>query len=165
MLISTIISIVVFVVYVTATLTKFKTVPESLSNTYYMLGKWGPLFTLMMFACAFTILPPMLELTNPNFQFVAFFCPAAICFVGAAPNFKKDQMECKVHTISAYVSAIAGLLWVAFLTRYWWLIPISIVIIGLLAYLTKTMQSTKTWWLEMVAFLAVYSALLIGVWG
>ena len=163
MLISTIISIVVFAVYVTAILAKFKTVPESLSNTYYMLGKWGPLFTLMMFTCAFTILPPMLELTNPNFQFVAFFCPAAICFVGAAPNFKKDQMECKVHVVSAWISAIAGLLWVAFLTPYWWTIPIAIIVIGLLSSLTKSIKSAKTWWLEMVAFLSVYSTLLLSV--
>lgn len=163
MLISTIISIIVFAVYITAILLKFKIVPESLSNTYYMLGKWGPLFTLMMFACAFTILPPMLEVTNSLYQFVAFFCPAAICFVGAAPNFKKDKMEGKVHVISAYVSAIFGLLWVAFLTKFWWLILIAVVIVGLLAYFTKTIKSSKTWWLEMVAFLSVYSALLIAV--
>lgn len=162
-MLSTLISIFIFVVYITAILIKFKIVPESLSNTYYMLGKWGPLFTLMMFACAFTILPPMLDVTNLNFQFVSFFCPAAICFVGAAPNFKKDKMEGRVHVISAYISAGFGLLWVAFLTKFWWLIPIAIVIVGLLAYLTKTIKSSKTWWLEMIAFLSVYSALLIAV--
>ena len=163
MLISTIISILIFVAYITAIILKFKTVPESLSNTYYMLGKWGPLFTLMMFACAFTILPPMLEITNTLYQFVAFFCPAAICFVGAAPNFKRDKMENKVHTISACISAGFGLLWVALLTKFWWLIPISMCVIGYLAYKTKTIESSKTWWLEMIAFMSVYLALLLGV--
>lgn len=160
MFICALLSLLILAGYLTAILLKYKVIPNSLSNTYYMLGKWGFVFTLVMFVIAFLILPPMLEVTNIMFQFVAFFCPAAICFVGAAPNFK-EEMEGKVHTIAALISAISGLLWVAFLTKFWWIILICIIICGILAYRTKTIETSKVWWLEMIAFGSVYLALIL----
>lgn len=177
MLISALVSVLTFIAYIAFVLTKFKTIPTSLSETYYMFGesKLKYLFTAMMVICAFTIMPPMIEITRESVQFLAFFCPAAICFVGVAPNFK-EEMEGKVHSTSACIAAGAGLLWTAFGTSFWWMILVSIILIGITIYLLgiynvakglikncaiTSLKSTRIWWLEMIAFLSVYSSLLL----
>ena len=154
------ISLAIFLAYVTYALLKIRCIPASLSDTYYLLGN-TPLFTVALFAMALTILPPILSVTAESWQAVAFFCPAAIAFVGAAPQFK--GVDSAVHKISALVSAACGILWALLLSGAWWTVPSSVAIVAGLAYLTKTLQSSKVWWLEMVAFISVYSSLLISL--
>ena len=154
------ISLAIFLAYVTYALLKIRCIPASLSDTYYLLGN-TPLFTVALFAMALTILPSILSVTPSNWQVVAFLCPAAIGFVGAAPQFK--GVDSAVHKISALVSAACGILWALLLSGSWWTVPASVAIAAGLAYLTKTLKGSKVWWLEMVAFMSVYSSLIIAL--
>lgn len=161
-LILTLLSLAAFGVYLTYSLIKIGRVPQSFSSTYYLLGRTGKWFTVVMFAMAFLILPGLVEVTPDPWRIVAFLCPAAIAFVGAAPEFK-ITFALKVHQTAAIIAAVMGILWVVFFSGHWWVLPVSLVLAGYLAHRTMTVDDCKVFWLEMVAFSSVYTALILAL--
>ena len=158
----TTLSLTVFAAYLIYALNKIGRVPSSFSATYYLLGRTGMLFTPVMFAMALLILPGIIEVTPDNWRFVAFLCPAAIAFVGAAPEFK-ITFALKVHQTAALLAAVLGILWVLFLSGYWWTVILSVIICCFLAHETRTVDDCKVFWLEMMAFSSVYASLLLAL--
>ena len=164
----TIISIIaataIYIAYNAICLALFS-IPESLSNTYYLWkeknGK-GWLFCLMMYAVVALMMPAWITMSEgSNFQFLAFLAPAAIAFVGTAPAFKSDDLENKVHTYSAYIAAACSLLWVAVITPYWWMILVWFGFIALASILTSSYKTCLVYWLEQVAFGATFTSTII----
>jgi hypothetical protein len=140
-------------------------IPESLSNTYYLWkqknGK-GWLFCLMMYLVVALMMPAWISLSEgSNFQFLAFLAPASIMFVGTAPRFKDGDLENKVHTVSAIIAATCSLLWVALVTPYWWVMLIWLGLIALAAILTSSYKSCLVYWLEQIAFLSTFTAAIM----
>lgn len=165
---SIIIATVIYVAYNAMALAVFK-VPESLSNTYYLLrDKWcmGWLFCLMMYMVVAFMMPAWITMSEgSNFQFLAFLAPAAIAFVGTAPRFKDTAMENAVHSISAVIAALCSLLWVGLVTPYWWIILVWAAISMTAALLTRTVKSAYIYWLETIAFGATFaSAIMYSTW-
>lgn len=139
-------------------------IPESLSNTYYLWreknGK-GWLFCLMMYAVVALMMPAWITLSEgSNFQFLAFLAPASIAFVGTAPKFKDGDLENKVHTISAIIAAACSLLWVALVTPYGWVMLIWWSIINGCLAITKS-YSCRVYWLDQVAFGSTFTAAIM----
>lgn len=164
----TIISIIaataIYIAYNAICLALFS-IPESLSNTYYLWkeknGK-GWLFCLMMYLVVALMMPAWISLSEgSNFQFLAFLAPASIMFVGSAPRFKDSQLESRVHTISAIIAAVCSLLWVALVTPYWVLILGWFVCSAGFALITKTCKVSFVYWLEMVAFGSTFTAAIM----
>lgn len=161
-------SLVIFVVYNAIMNIKFG-LPKSLSATYYNLPerfRW--VFTLFMWAIAFLLMPAWIEVANSlgdwreHLTFLAFLTCALICFVGAAPNFRAFEMESKVHTISATASAVTALLWCFICCWNIMYVPVIAVLIVLgVSFMTKSLKDCKVYWLEMMAFAATYSSVLI----
>jgi len=140
-------------------------IPESLSNTYYLWkeknGK-GWLFCLMMYEVITLMIPAWISLSEgSNFQFLAFLAPASITFVGTSPRFKDGDLENKVHTYSAIIAAACSLLWVALVTPYWYVILIWFGFIALAAILTSSYKTAYVYWLEQVAFGSTFTAAII----
>ena len=140
-------------------------IPESLSNTYYLWkeknGK-GWLFCLMMYEVIVLMMSAWISLSEgSNFQFLAFLAPASITFVGTAPRFKDSQLESRVHTVSAIIAAACSLLWVALVTPYWWVMLIWLGFIALAAILTSSYKTAYTYWLEQVAFGSTFTAAIL----
>ena len=140
-------------------------IPESLSNTYYIWkeknGK-GWLFCLMMYLVVALMMPAWISLSEgSDFQFLAFLAPASIAFVGTAPRFKDGDLENKVHTISAIIAAACSLLWVALVTPYWWVMLIWLGFIALASIFTSSYKTAYTYWLEQVAFLSTFTAAIM----
>ena len=140
-------------------------IPESLSNTYYLWkeknGK-GWLFPLMMYLVVALMMPAWITLSEGNnFQFLSFLAPASIAFVGTAPRFKDSQLESRVHTVSAIIAAACSLLWVALVTPYWWSIIAFTTIVALAVTLTKTLKSSYVYWLETIAFASTFYSAII----
>ena len=140
-------------------------IPESLSNTYYLWreknGK-GWLFCLMMYLVVALMMPAWISLSEgSNFQFLAFFAPASIAFVGTAPRFKSGGLENKVHMTSAYIAAACSLAWVALVTPYWVAILIYVVFEGAKAFFSKTYKTCLVYWLEQIAFLSTFTAAIM----
>lgn len=140
-------------------------IPKSLSMTFYLLQekkKWLRIwFPIMMVSMAFLLMPAWLEISvGSPFQFLAFLAPAGIMFTGAAPAFKSSELENTVHMTSAIFAAITALLWVGLVANLWLVIAIWFVIIAILAIVTKTIKSSYIYWLETVAFLSTFTAIL-----
>lgn len=172
MLTLVILSLAIFVVYLFFTLRYVGHVPESLSETYYLLGdkyyKMFPdpseinfkrlrasIFTAMMWVIALLLMIPLLELTPELGKPLVFLSLGAIMFVGAAPQFH-DEMEGKVHTTSAYVAAVLGIAWALLFAHGLFYLFASAFLCLAGAVMTGTVKSSKTFWLEMVAFATVY---------
>lgn len=163
-LISIIAATAIYLAYNAICLTLFA-IPESLSNTYYLWkeknGK-GHLFSLMMYAVVALMMPAWISLSEgSDFQFLAFLAPAAIAFVATAPAFKSDDLENKVHSISAVIAAACSLAWVALITPYWWTILIWFGLIALASILTSTYKTALVYWLEQVAFGATFTSAIL----
>ncbi len=123
--------------------------PKSISDTYYYLGfnktetslikhgeecqlrdmsckkfnkKKAAIFQIWLTVVAMLCLPYTLEITEGYwFQFLCFFAIASLIYVAAAPNFKFNDMQNKIHTIAASISAICAMT-VIILLGYWYVI-------------------------------------------
>ena len=140
-------------------------IPESLSNTYYLWreknGK-GWLFPLMMYAVVILMMPAWITMSEgSDFQFLSFLAPASIAFVGTAPAFLGSDLENKVHTISAIIAAVCSLAWVALVTPHWWVMLIWLGFIALASVLTSSYKTAYVYWLEQVAFGSTFTAAII----
>lgn len=140
-------------------------VPKSLSMTFYLFKEkknWLCIwFPIMMFTMAGALLPAWLEISNgSDLQFMAFLAAAGIIFTGAAPAFESSDLEKRVHTGSAAFAALFALLWVALVAHLWYVILIWLVANTIIAFLTKTVKSSYIYWLETVAFLSTFTAVL-----
>lgn len=170
----TIIGMVLFTIYNVCIVSKFG-IPVSLSDSFYLLNGvkkgLGFIFTAMMVSMAFCLMPGWLEITetitswSKNFTALPFLAAAGIAFVGAAPAFRKNEVEKLVHGISAYLAAAFSILWICIVCYEVALIvlPISVFVIVALGLSTKTLKSSKIYWLEMLAFLSTFATILIEV--
>lgn len=118
-----------------------------ISDLYYKFGWW---FTVAMFAIAFMTLPFALEVCDSVWSFL--MC-AGIAFVGAAPHYKGHDRI--VHYVSACVSALCSLVWVACVMPE--------CFYALFVCLALVVADTKRWllWCELTCFAMVYMALLL----
>lgn len=162
--ISIIIATIIYVAYNAIALVNFG-VPRSLSMTYYL---WkdkcnkGYVFQLMMFTVVDLMMPAWITMSEgSDYQFLAFLAPASIAFVGAAPAFKKSNLENAVHQTSAYSAAAFSIAWIALVTPYWWMILVWVAIVALLSILTSTYKSAYIYWLETVAFGATFCSTIM----
>ena len=140
-------------------------VPESLSATYYLFQEkksWMKIFfPITMILSAVLLMPAWLEITLGNpFQFLVFIAVASIIFTGAAPAFQKSVMELKIHTISALISAFSAIMWIILGSGTWYSLPIWFSVIALIAILTKTVKTSKVYWIETAAFLATFTSII-----
>jgi len=140
-------------------------VPKSLSNTFYLFNDRKPwqrfLFPVMMIGMAFLLLPAWLELSAASpFMFTAFLAASGIMFTGAAPAFKNGGLESRVHTGSAIFAAVFALLWVILVAKLWWFILVWAVFVLLIALLTKTLKTCLVYWLETIAFMTTFTAVI-----
>jgi hypothetical protein len=163
-LIFTLAAFVIYAIYNAAALTLFS-VPKSLSMTFYLFQdrkKWLRIFfPIMMISMAGLLMPAWLEMSEgSNFQFTAFLAAAGIIFTGSAPAFKSSDLENRVHMTSAVVAAIFALLWVALVGQLWYFILIWFIVIAIIAYVTKTVKSSYIYWLETVAFMSTFTAIV-----
>ena len=158
------IAFAIYLIYNGAALRLFG-VPESLSNTFYLYNDkkkhLGILFPIMMVSVASLLLPAWLEISAlSSLQFTAFLAAAGLIFTGFAPAFKGNDLEKRVHTVSAYTAAIFALLWIIFVNKLWFTILIWFAVILLIAFITKTIKSSYIYWLETVAFMSTFTSIL-----
>lgn len=145
------ISISVFVLYLSA-ITLYRGIPDSISDTYYIIGYdrlESSLFTWFCWLVGGTLLPYWLDNGGGALAFVA--C-GGLMFVGTAPLFKSHQKT--IHFASAVV---------CFLSAYAWLLInsttiffISLAVLGILCFVKK-----RTFWWEVTAFVTIYTSLIL----
>ena len=84
-------------------------VPDMVSTIYYLLGKRGWVFQLVMMLFGAMMMVCLLD-SGLGVQCLAFFACAGLMFVGAAPRFLEES-DRRVHKTAAIVSAAASVGW------------------------------------------------------
>lgn len=164
-------AVAIFAVY-NITMIALYDVPTSLSETFYLLQDerkgLGYIFTVMMWAVAFLLLPAWLGVSDRLGGWecyctpIAFAAAAAICFVGGAPAFRDLGMESKVHSIAAKSAAFFALAWCVIACWRIMYVPILACVITLVyGYGTNTFNRCATYWLELAAFTATFCTLAV----
>lgn len=163
--ICTIIAAVIFLLYNTISVRLFG-IPTSLSETFYLYkGKkdWMRiLFPWMMVSMAVLLMPSWLTISEGSpWQFTSFLAAASIIFVGSAPSFRDDDLTSTVHVVSAIIAAVMSIAWVCLVSQLWYIVLAWFVIIIAIGYSSRTLNRSKTYWLELTAFMATFSSILI----
>ena len=84
-------------------------VPEMVSSIYYMMGKHGWVFQVVMMLFGMLMMVCLLD-CGKGVQCLAFLACGGLMFVGAVPRFL-DESERKVHKTGAIISAVASVGW------------------------------------------------------
>lgn len=91
-------------------------IPESISAIYYLLGKKGWIFQIVMVLVAVMLFFPWVEKSDDSLQFLPFLSCGSLLFVAAAPAFRL-RLDGIVHYSSAIVCGVSAVLWM-FLQGY-----------------------------------------------
>lgn len=161
---TTLLSLLLFLVFNLLTIRKHGLLP-SYSATYYKWWKCPTIsaFSVITFLVAFFLMPAMIEQGEDNcLQFLGFFAPIYLIIVAISPDFEADRKTYLVHSGAAVVCALCSFAWIIFVRHLWWVLLVGIAASLGLAFVTKTVKASKTFWLEMVMFISVYIALIIG---
>lgn len=159
-----VISLLILVSYVAWVSIKEKDIPETISDTYYMITH-KELFSLVIWSCAFLVLPACMEVWESEIKIIPFLSVMGLFIVGAAPRFKEEERA--VHIMGASMSAIGSLLIAGW---SWELALILIPVIGIL-YTSCNLkpgedlvEKLDSWdcvfWIEMTCFMILYITLI-----
>ena len=91
---------------------------------------------------------------------MTFLSMAALMFVGVTPAFNDSKMEGKIHDVAAYICAAFATLWIILVTPYWYVLLIMLIVIGAVAYVTKTWKTAYIFWLENVVLISAFISML-----
>ncbi len=151
-------SFLVFALYIIIILKTFGVLP-SISDSYYALRKHNislP-FTLFCWGTAFPLMIYWIELLHNDWNFLPFIACGGLLFVGASPAFKDLELERKVHSISAIICTIAAYTWTFLYGSIF--LGINFILLSIILYFI--LKRNKIYWLELIAFINIYTQLLI----
>ena len=127
-----------------------KSLVTCVSECWYHI-KWTH-YALLALA-ALMMLPPMLDCTPDNWQFLAFIACASLVFVATAPSYI-EKFEGMVHSISAIVCAACAIAWAAAV------VPVALVGCALLIVAAFD-KKHRLLWLELSAFATAYIGVIL----
>lgn len=157
------VSILTIVVPLVVASVKSGGVPDSISAMVYMLpkGGWKWLWTLWLWAVAFTLAPPLIEAMPDGWQFIAALMLATLAFTAAMPLF--DQENKKRHYRFAIASGIFSQLCVLILNPWWllsWLPMLAFIAYNNEGGIPKVCNGKGVFIAEVTCILFLYAALL-----
>lgn len=127
-----------------------KSLVTCVSECWYHI-KWTHYVLLAL--AALMMLPPMLDCTPYNWQFLAFFACASLVFVATAPSYL-EKFEGRVHSISAILCAACAIAWAAAV------VPVALVGCALLIVAAFD-KKHRLLWLELSAFATAYIGVIL----
>ena len=108
MVILSFVAALLFVVMLCVVIDKYG-VPDMVSSIYYLLGKRGWMFQLVMMLIGAMMMVCLLD-SGLGMPCLAFLACAGLMFVGMAPRFL-EEIERGLHKGAAIVSAVASVGW------------------------------------------------------
>ena len=127
-------------------------VQVSISATYYKI-KHKPLFSFVLMFTAF----PMMILASTSLMVLAGF---ALFVVATSPAFMRDESVRKVHTYSAFLAIVFTTLSIIIDFDMWYM-TLPLVVFAIAIALKAIKIGYRIWWMEIVAFIQIYSVLFI----
>ncbi len=128
--------------------------PESLSETYYLLGDKGWIFRAVIASLGLMLLLVWVSVSESGFQYLAFFACGGLLFTAVAPAFKL-QLEGAVHYSAAVVCCVSAVLWQV-MEGLW---DITLLL-GLLVFMLYLQWGKWCFWLEV----AVAGSVIVNLW-
>lgn len=147
-----ILSIIIYTGYTSYIRIKYK--PDCISQSYYLL-KNGNIFTICILSIAFLTFPAWVEISPICFQFLPFLSVVALMLVGLCPRYLgQDRVP---HIAGASVTCILSIVWN--IVSGTLLIPAILLIVLILLFALNIRD--KLFWTECLAFLNIYSSIII----
>lgn len=141
--------LLVSIIYNLYIIIKYKKIPESLSETSYIMGgNKIYLFTGYCFLICILILPVLFNITPINFQVIPFIFCGGLLFAGCSPLFK-NGLDKIVHYSSAIIAFIAFIIYSIFCIP-WYFSICYIITLGLLCIWK---YKNYVYWAEQLALL------------
>ena len=128
-------------------------------HSYSMLAyKWSKTtWTTVTILIAFLITPILIELGALSaYQFLGFLTPVWLMLVATTPNFLTDKTQNTLHNTFTGLCVVSNLLWLTLVTHYIWVSILVVLLIAILALLTKSIKTSYIFWLEMIMFLTIF---------
>lgn len=147
--------ILLSIAYNTYIICKYKRIPESLSETSYMLGKDKWLFISYCVITGGLMLPLLLDITPENFQCFPFFICGGLIMAGASPLYR-NGLDKYVHYVSAMFAFISFLI---YLGIYNWLMLLTVILL-LCFYYVAIDKKTIIYYAEIVALIYLIAIIL-----
>lgn len=127
------------------------------------INRFTHLWSIVTLVVGLLLIPAMLEAADGSaWQFLGFFAPLYLWAVAFTPEWETDKRQRVFHVVSAVTCAALSLVWIVFVLKLWFYVPIALFLAWCGGYLTGTMRSSLVFWGEMAMFAAVYGCLLIG---
>ena len=150
-LISTILCLIITIVYNTYIIIKYKKIPESLSETSYLLGgNKRYFFTGYCIIVCLLLLPILMGITFTNYQIIPFIFCCGLSFAGCSPLFSAG-LDRPIHYIFSILAFIAYIFYMIFCMGWIWLIGYLIV----LGILCAIKWRSYVYWAEIIAVLEI----------
>lgn len=130
-----ILNLIIFIIYNIFIIRNFN-IPESLSETTYLMGNKYWLFPLICGLFVFTILPIWFGILPSSYGYIKFFSCIGLLFVGATPFFKKE-FDGRIHYTAAIISLLGFISWFLLNGLYIWIIVDIILFICSILILDK----------------------------
>ncbi len=148
-----IIAFVILVAYV-ATSIGFFGIPPSLSETFYLWGKYklSWLFSVTMVVVAALTWLGLTQTLPEKYLWAAWLSVTGLIFVAATPCFKQEYQG-KIHTTSAMLCAVAAVVLCCLLGQYITLAS-SVVVFTIACLINK--RKNLVFWAEMAAFFSLF---------
>lgn len=147
-----ILSIIIYTGYTSYIRIKYK--PDCISQSYYLLQN-GNIFTMCIIAIAFLTFPAWVEISPICFQFLPFLSVVALMLVGLCPKYLgQDRVP---HIAGTSVTCILSIVWN--IVSGTLLIPTLLLIVLILLFVFNVRD--KLFWTECLAFLNIYSSIII----
>ncbi len=110
---------------------------------------------------ALLLVPPLIEAGNGSaWQFFGFLCPALIAFVGLTPDYGRNKLAGRVHTVCAALGALFSVLFIVCVYPHLWWVPTGYAVIAAIATLRAGLWSW-CFWFEMAAYLAIFTTMFL----
>lgn len=121
------------------------------------------LWSIITVVVALLLVPSLIErgAGNPS-QLLGFFAPIYLAIVAFTPEYQTNDKQKVIHIAGAIICAVVSVLWMAFVCKLLWLVPLAILVAGIAGILTKTIERALIFWGEMALFAATYTAVFIG---
>ena len=166
-------AIMLFILYNIIAILSFG-IPESLTKTFYKYkerhdGLKFMYYTFIILMCIL-LTPCWLKLSNSIIlQDFAVVNILTLLFAGASPIVFKcdiDDIDSKPIAnlcikLAAYCYSMFFILWIVLATPFWWIILITLILVGSIAIITKTLYTCYTFWIEITAFISTFIAILL----
>lgn len=163
-------TIIVFFVYNTVVLKIFN-IPKHLSITYRLLGNYKEwlrfLFPFFILLQLFLFVPVWWNMTrklSSGYWRSSWLIPVAafmMLIIAFSGNYRCNKFLLYVHYTAAFMAGISAVIWIFWVSPFWFVPLCMFVVLLAIAYQTGTLYSSFLYWLELTCFSSLYIAVLL----